>query len=124
MEKYIAQLQVTLKTDKESEFQQKLESLCKTYAGEEYVLHIKKTNELDEDLEEKFIWLVRNFLGSEIITYEVYGDFEVTLHLKNVNRKIGKIDWEDALEKHLSEENIKVSFNYGDGHWVTVRQVH
>ena len=56
----------------------------------------------------------------DVIEYEVYSNNEITLNLKNVNKKIKGIDWEDSLKEHLKKYSHDIDFKYGNGNFVTV----
>ncbi|MFC0212114.1 hypothetical protein ACFFK0_06535 [Paenibacillus chartarius] len=73
------------------------------------------------DEQQKYVSLVLKFLSDEVVEAEEYGSDSVTLNLKDVNFEIDGVEWEQAIQEHLKENGYNdVSFQYGDGNWVTI----
>lgn len=68
----------------------------------------------------KFEKLVLDYLMKDVVEYEVFSNNEITLNLKNVNKKIKGIDWGDSLKEHLKRYRHDIDFKYGNGNFVTV----
>lgn len=116
-------LHLSIETDAKSDFLEQLELLCKTHAISPYRIKTLESVILEDDSEQKFIRLIKDFLGIEILEVEVFGSFEITLNLKDVNHRVGIVEWENSLKEYLNKENIKVRFSYGDEGWVTIKQI-
>lgn len=73
--------------------------------------------------EEKFVSLILDILNGEVKKYEVYGDYELTVNLKDVNLEIDGVEWEKVIKDHLKENGCDVRFSYGDGNWATIHKI-
>ncbi|KIL38686.1 hypothetical protein SD70_24880 [Gordoniibacillus kamchatkensis] len=73
------------------------------------------------DQHEKFVSLVLDFLGDEVVEAEEYYYNSVTVNLKDVNFKINGVEWEQAIQERLKQNGYdNIGFEYGDGNWVTI----
>lgn len=73
------------------------------------------------DEQNKFVSLVLDFLGDEVVEAEEYDSESVKLNLNDVNFEINGAEWEQAIKEHLKGNGYDdISFNYGNENWVTV----
>jgi hypothetical protein len=70
--------------------------------------------------EREFVTLILDFMKDEVVEFEKYGHFEVTLNLKDVNLEIAGVDWNIAIKQFLIKRGYNVRFEFGDENWVTI----
>lgn len=72
-------------------------------------------------MEKTFSELVLDFLGHEVLEFDVYGNGnEVNMNLRCVNHEAYGLHWSEHLTDYLSRYDHEVNYTYANGNWCSV----
>jgi hypothetical protein len=67
-----------------------------------------------------FVPLILEFLGENVIEYQVHGYHYISVNLRDVNFTIDGISWEKVMSKFMKENGYIVAFGYDNGNWADI----